>query len=467
VAVQGAGLTAGPAAQGGSVRPEAARVTDSIRQLLSRPAVYGSLIPGMSVLNALAGLAVPTLITPTVFAQYTLVVTFFQYGLIFDLGASQLADRAIPAFLGRDEAVAAEEFGQHLLWFRIMVAAGSFALAAIAMALLAAADRLPFDLWAGLLSAFAGLIYMLALGPACIHRARAERRNYAMAIATLSGGLVVARVGGLALGGITGCFVALSIWYLVFAALFMRLMPPRRKFRPTVAQVNDLALRGAPLFVTSFFWAFYVTSNRWIACGILGMGDFVPFAFGANILTLLVGALGGLSALWYPAILQDLARPGRGASHRVARDITVLIVAASVFSASGAVVAQRGVHLLFPHFEDSVPIVRIFLAAMPALALSSWLMPVSLSAGRRPWVDGVVLYPVATAVLTIGIPLLYVSFGVGGAAWASAASALVLTAMQLVLLVDANVFGIRESLAIETMVILVTIALSSLGLFLQ
>jgi O-antigen/teichoic acid export membrane protein len=335
------------------------------------------------------------------------------------------------------------------------------------MALIAASGRLPFDLWAGLLSAFAGLIYMVALGPACIQRARSERRNYAVAIATLSGGLVVARLGGLALGGIVGCFVALALWYSGFAALFTRLMPPRMALRPTTGEVIRLVGRGSPLFVTSFLWVFYTTSNRWIASGALTPDDFIPFAFGANILTLLVGALGGLSALWYPAILQSLTRDGRLASRRIARDVTILVGVATLLSAGGAVCARFGIHLLFPHFVDAVPTIRVFLAAMPVLALSSWLMPVSLSAGRRPWIDGVLVYPLATAVLAACIVLLYRSFGVAGAAWASAASALVLTAMQLLLLVDAAVLTIREVLSIEAVAVFATIALSFLGWTLQ
>src|SRR5271166_2410494 len=68
--------------------------------LLSRPAVFGSLIPLVTVLNAVTGMVLPMLMTPLRFGEYSLVVTLFQYGLIFDFGASQLIDRWIPAHLG-------------------------------------------------------------------------------------------------------------------------------------------------------------------------------------------------------------------------------------------------------------------------------------------------------------------------------------------------------------------------------
>jgi hypothetical protein len=456
----GLGSTAGGLAQADARNSGVPWTAGRVRQTLSRSAVYGSLIPGISGLNAIAGLTVPMLTTPTVFAQYALVVTFFQYGLIFDLGSSQLIDRVVPALLGRNENVAAEALGQQLLWFRMWVAIGSFIMVAAAMAGFAAADRLPFDLWAGILSAFAGLVYMVALGPACVYRARSNRRNYAVSIAALSAGLAIARVGGLAVGGIIGCFVALALWYSAFAGLFIRLMPPRLAFRPTASQMAGFAVKGSPLFATSFLWAFYLTANRWIASGAVGANDFVLFAFGTNILTMIVGALGGLSALWYPAILEGNARAGGSTSGKVARDLGLLVSVAVLLSATGAVGARFGIGLLFPHFIAAVSTVRMFLVAVPALALSSWLMPVSLSAGRRPWIDGVVLYPAAMAVLVVTIPLLYASFGVQGAALASAASALVLTAMQLFQIVDAGVMSGRQATALQTIAILATAGLS-------
>jgi O-antigen/teichoic acid export membrane protein len=459
----GPGAASGSVSGVGEARFATGPRTARVRELLSRPALYGSLIPAVSLANAVAGLIVPMLITPAVFAQYALVVTFFQYGLIFDLGASQLADRVLPALFGRGEAGEADSFGQHLLWFRIAVSLASFVTVAAGMASFAAAGRLPFDLGAGLLSAVAGLNYMVALGPACIYRARSQRRNYAVSVAVLSFGLVVARTGGLALGGIDGCFLALAMWYLGFAALFIRLMPPRAASRPSLHQLRALAGRGSPLFATSFLWAFYVTANRWIASAVISTDDFVAFAFGANILTLLVGALGGLSALWYPAKLEAFAREGRSSS-RMAHELALLIGGAAVLAVCGAVAARFGIGLLFPQFNESIPTVRMFLAAMPVVALASWLMPVSLSVGRRPWIEGLILYPVATAALGVGIPLGYAAFGVEGAALASAASGLLLSAMQLVLLVDAGVLSVRESAALEAVAGLATVCLGLLAL---
>ncbi len=406
--------TMGPGAASGSVSgvnearfatgPRAARV----RELLSRPALYGSLIPGVSLANAVAGLTVPMLVTPAVFAQYALVVTFFQYGLIFDLGASQLADRVVPALIGRGEAGEADTFGQHLLWFRIAVSIGSFAAVAAGMTAFAAADRLH-----------------------------------------VSQSTVSTRI--------------LAIWYSGFAALFIRLMPPRSAYRPSLRQLRALAARGGPLFATSFLWAFYVTANRWIASAVVSTDDFVAFAFGANILTLLVGALGGLSALWYPAKLEMFAREGRSSPMRMAHELGLLVAGAALLAACGAIAARFGIGLLFPQFSDSVPAVRMFLAAMPVMTLASWLMPVSLSAGRRPWIDGLILYPVATAALGVGIPLSYAAFGVEGAALASAASGLLLSAMQLVLLVDAGVLSVRQSIALEVVAGLATFGLGLLA----
>jgi hypothetical protein len=46
--------------------------------------VYGAFIPGVVVLNALVGMSLPMFMAPTVFGEYALASTLFQYGLIFD-----------------------------------------------------------------------------------------------------------------------------------------------------------------------------------------------------------------------------------------------------------------------------------------------------------------------------------------------------------------------------------------------
>src|ERR1700754_4054163 len=164
---------------------------------LSKPIVYGSLLPGFSVLNAAVGMALPMMMTPHVFGEYSLAVTLFQYGLIFDCGAGQLADRWLPAAFAHGRLEEVDRLSQQLLWVRLYIGTALLVLSVVALTVFAAIDRLPFGFWDGVLSAGSGILYMVALGPGFTYRALSKRSDYAWAIGILSLGLVFARPLGL------------------------------------------------------------------------------------------------------------------------------------------------------------------------------------------------------------------------------------------------------------------------------
>lgn len=414
--------------------------------LLSYPVVFGSLIPAVLLLNALVGMLLPMLMVPRVFGEYSLVVTLFQYGLIFDLGASQLADRRIPPLLATGHADEADTIAQRLLWMRLYVGIATCGVVAVVLVALDAAGRLPFGLAAGLLSALAGILYMVALGPLCIWRARSERRNYAISCSVLSLGLVIARPGGMIAGGLLGCFGALAAWYAAFGGLFHLRMPPRPALRPGPGETAALVAHGIPLFATAFIWAFYTTANRWFAAMLIEPAQFGQFAFSANIFALIVGAAGGASAFYYPRIAGLLAvgRPYT-VSHRLAVDCARLVGGAAALMAVGVVLAGVLIGLIYPLYLPSVSSARILLVAVPPLVLASWLMPVSLSGSHRPWIDGVFVYPIATVLLGAGVYELFRLAGSDGAAWASTVSAVPLVAMQLAGLVQARILRAADA----------------------
>ncbi|MDT7953586.1 MAG: hypothetical protein RQ966_18965 [Acetobacteraceae bacterium] len=444
----------------GEVRQQGRR---SAIGLLSRPAVFGSLVPLVTALNALVGLVLPMLMAPSQFGEYALVVTLFQYGLIFDLGASQLIDRWIPAHLGTNQPDAAERVGQRLLWLRLYIAATAYAVTALVLVALAARQELPFSLGTGLLSALAGILYMAALGPACLYRAHSARRNYAISIAALSFGLVAARLGGMLAGGTLGCFAALALWYLVFAGVVHLRMPPRLAERPSLAEAASLAARGLPLFATSFVWAFYVTANRWFASRLIAPGAFGQFAFGANIFALIVGTAAGFSAFYYPRITARLAGSAPFAlSRRLTADCSKLVTGVTAVMVPGILLAGTLIGLVYPAYVHGVATARILLVAAPPVVLASWLMPISLSSGRRPWVDGIIVYPVATALLGAATYGLFQVLGVAGAAWASSASGVPLIAMQLALLHHAGIFRSRHAAALLAVTVAASGALACL-----
>lgn len=401
--------------------------------LMSKPAVFGSLIPIVTLLNAVVGMILPQMMDPHSFGEYSLVVTLFNYGLIFDFGISQVIDRQIPAHLGLGEDALAQSLGDKLVWLRLYIGVAMLAISAGALCILARANLLPFNLAAGMLAALAGLADMVALGPACIYRARSARRDYAIAIAILLSGLIVARLTGLIVAGLIGCFAALAIWYVVFAVVFNRRFQPSLHSRPSGRESWSLIRFGVPFFATSFIWAFYVTGNRWIASMLIDPTQFGHFAFSANIFSLLVGAIGGFSAFYYPRIAEKIASNDSFAvSALLRRDLCFLVLGLSAIIGVSIVLAGIMVGFVYPQYTSAVDSARVILVAVPAMALASWLMPVSLSGGGRPLVDGVVIYPIATAILIVAMNWLYQYFGDNGAAAASTVSAVPLIGMQLV-----------------------------------
>ena len=417
------------------------------KSILSKPAVFGSLIPIVTLLNAIVGMLLPQMMEPRVFGEYSLVVTLFNYGLIFDFGMSQMIDRRIPAHIGSGRSDLAQSIGEKLLWVRLGVGVMTFGLTAAVLAVLAVDHALPFGLSAGLFAALAGLADMIALGPVCIYRARSERREYAILIATLLFGLIVARLGGLILGGLTGCFAALAVWYVTCAVLIHRRMPLQLAARPGAAEALSLIKAGLPFFATSFIWAFYVTGNRWIASFLIEPDQFGQFAFSANIFSLLVGAAGGFSAFYYPKIAERIAGSGVYAvSSKLTKDLSLLTAAVSVIMGIGILLAGLLITLIYPRYLPSVETARIILVAIPPVVLASWLMPVSMSSGNRPLIDGLITFPVATLILGAAIVFLYQHFGEAGAAWGSTASAIPLIGMQLTILHHAKILRGRDAL---------------------
>jgi O-antigen/teichoic acid export membrane protein len=431
--------------------------------LLSQPIVYGTLLPVISILNALVGMMLPMLVTPLVFGQYALVSTLFQYGLIFDCGMGPLADRWIPAALARGQLQDAEALGQRLLWVRFYIGCALLAAVAAVLLGLAAAHQLPFGPGIGFLSALAGLLYMISLGPCFIYRARSARRDFAYATGVLSLGLTLARPAGLLTGGLAGCFLALAVWYSVFVGLFHWRMPARLANRPSLRAATSLVMKGLPFFATSFVWAFYLTANRWFASGLMDARSFGHFAFGANVFSLLVGAIGNLSAFYYPRIVGLIAKEDRFAlSWRLTRDCVKLLVMVGGMAATGILLTPTLLSWLYAQYTDSVVTVRILLIAVPAMVLTSWLMPISLSSGRRPWMDGLLVYPAATAILYFAIRLLAGRYGDEGIAAASIVSALPLMTMLLLQLRHAHVVKTSGAIALLCTAAAVTAGLSCL-----
>lgn len=392
-----------------------------------RPLLLVAAMPALSVVNAGVGLVLPGLLGPARFGEYALATTMFQYGLIFDFGISQVIDRRVPTLSGAEAAA----FVNLVLWGRLLIAAVSAVGGVLLLGALAARGALPFGLEAGILSLLAGLAFMLALGPMSIDRAASRRAAFARASAATGCVLAVARPLGIIVGGISGSFLFLLLGYAVTAGVVARDHPVRLPPPPARALAR-LVAQGVPLFATSFVWAFYMTANRWVVSLVAQPLELGHFAFGSNIVSLLVGMLGALSQFYYPAVVSRVAAGGRFcASATVSRDLSLLGLGLAAVSAAGIVAGPWAIHLAYPGFAGSEAPVRIMLAAVPSLVVSSWLMPLSLSTAARPWIDGALCYPAALVLLLVGTYAGFRLDGIAGAGWGLVASAPALLAFQL------------------------------------
>jgi hypothetical protein len=137
-------------------------------------------------------------------------------------------------------------------------------------------------------------------------------------------------------------------------------------------------------------------------------------------------------------------------------------VGVSGIVAVGIVLTPILLSWIYPQYILSVGTVRILLISVPAMVLAAWLMPISLSSGRRPWIDGLLIYPAAAAILYFAVRLLGRHFGVEGIAAASMVSALPLIAMLLFQLRHAYVIGTSAAVALFSVAVALTTGLAAL-----
>lgn len=424
---------------------------------------YGAM-PALSAVNAAVGLLLPLLLSPGEFGRYAIVVTLFQYGLIFDFGLSQLVDRRVPALMAPDDATERMRFINAVLWTRLYIATMALVGGIAIILVLRTFGVLPFSAIAAALSLAAGIAFMLALGPASVYRASSQRRIFGNINIALMLVLALARPAGLLAGGITGSFLALALSYAALACYVNAGMPPDRAARPSVRACIALMMQGLPLFIASFVWTIYLTANRWVVSMAAGDVATGHFAFGSNVVTLIVGAVGSLAQFYYPRII---ARSAAGqafcVSPRLARDFCMMVAAVTVLSAVGMALGPTLVQIFYPKFLASIPGVMRLLLAVPALSVAAWLMPIALSTATRPWVEGLVVYPVALLVVLVATRFGFATGGITGASAGLVVSAGPLLLLQLALLRSVRILRWQDAQVILGAVLVGTALLAALA----
>jgi len=406
--------------------------------------LYASM-PALSAVNAMVGLMLPMLLGPQGFGQYSLAVTLFQYGLIFDLGVSQTIDRRIPMLMATAPGEL-DGFAATALGVRMVIGGLTLGLGGLALAALSRSGNLPFGLLDGLLSLSAGLAFMVVLGPMSVWRAQSRRSAFASSSALTGLALAVARPLGVVLAGITGSFAALLACYAALAVVLPGRYGAPAPTLPRAGPALRLVGAGLPLFITSILWAVYMTANRWVVSFLATPVELGHFAFGANVLALVVGMLAMLSQLYYPAIVTRVAAEGRRAvSGTITRDLFKLALVGTALAVAGIAAGPRLIELAYRSFAGSAEPMRILLVALPSLVVCSWLVPLGLATAERPWIEGAFILPVALLVLIGANWAGFRMGGIEGAAWGSSVGGPALLLLQLGAFVVSGLLSLRHA----------------------
>jgi O-antigen/teichoic acid export membrane protein len=173
-------------------------------------------------------------------------------------------------------------------------------------------------------------------------------KEFTVTALLLQPGLTVA---GLVLGGVTGCFAALALWYGALAGLLARTAAPAAASPAPFLPMLRLAL---PLFAFNASWEIYLSTNRWISAGLSTAEDFGLFAFGANLAFTGIGVLATFAQVRYPKILTEIGKNPHGScSSLVEREVLLLCLVLSGGVALAIVATGPMIELAFPRFLNA------------------------------------------------------------------------------------------------------------------
>ena len=382
---------------------------------MENPVAFGALVPVLTLIGAGTTLLAPMLLDPVAFGAFALLSTLFQYTAAADLGLSQLADRC--AAQRTDNAAAILQ----ARWRMALLVAGVGAPAAAGLAW-----------WSGSLPAVAtglaivaGAGFMAANGPVCLHRAAARVGHFTLTALILHFGMTLPRLAGLGLGGVTGCFAALALWYGAAALLLAR--PPQG---PT-AKVSSLLAQSLPLFAFYGAWLLFVSASRWVSWAVSRSdAEFGLFAFGAGFLMVGVGVVANVSQVRYPRIVAQMAIERRVGARLLADDLTRLALATALCVAVATPSAGWLISHLFPRYEAATASALALAASATPLAMVAWSLPVSISLSARPWRDALAVFALPMLLLGPAMWLGERSYGLSGQAWASTLVSALLAGLQ-------------------------------------
>lgn len=393
------------------------RQAAGLRWLGSR-AAYPAGVIVLSTLSLGTVLLTARLLGPAAFGTFTLLATLFQLASKADLGLSQLADQRLAAGTESEPDCTLDILRARLVIGTTIVAV----MLPVAMIVGSAADGLSaLDI---ALASAGGAAFMIANGPVTVFRARSGIWEFTVAALVLQAGLTAPRLAGLLLGGVTGIFLALVLWYGLLAAVLSSVFDWRAE---RTTPLSSLVVSALPLFAFNGFWEIYLSANRWISAGLSPAEDFGLFAFGANLAFAGIVMIGSVAQVRYPKLLGQIARSARGAcSDLVEREASRLSLLLSVCIAAAIPATAPMIQLIFPQYEAASALTRAFAVSCVPLGFVACALPIVIPLAVRPWSTAITIFGPALVVLAGAMVVAEHMAGVEGQAWACTIAGLVM-----------------------------------------
>lgn len=422
---------------------------------LGHPLAYTIGTAVMSFLSIGTSLLAPSLLGPAAFGSFALLASLFQYSSRFDLGLSQLADRDLAA----GGALSIERGADILRANWIIGIAVLLFTAPLALVLASATGHLSTLDTA--LAVSGGALGMIANAPVTIFRAGAQVWEFTVMALALQAGMTAPRLAGLVVGGITGCFAILVMWYGILALAFSRTgLPTRTQASPVIP-----LLRAAfPFFIFNALWLAYLSSNRWISAALSSPDELGFFTFGANLAFVGLGMISTIAQVYYPRVLTKVTCSAPESCSRLIERQTLLIgLGLSAIAFVSILTADRVIALVFPHFDQATPATIAMAVSCISVGVATWLVPLVIALSPKPVRDAIVtLFPAFLALIAAMLLGDRLS-GVEGQAWGCVVAGLALIASLMAALNRLGVISSRAALRIYVMQVALTALLSGIA----
>jgi O-antigen/teichoic acid export membrane protein len=380
-----------------------------LSSFFAKPSAYVLSTLILTVLSSATTLAAPALLTADQFASFVLLASFFQLTARLDFGLSELADRY------GHSSDNAHEHSNHLIQARWLIAIVLMPLIALLSFVVSWNNSLlsPLDL---ALALCGGLLAMIAVGPVTESRAKNNIKDFAILALTLQLGMTVPRLIGLVIGGPTGCYLALSLWYFVFAAQSWRIL------RFDTSKWNEIIWplrQSLPLFLCALMWLCTQFMPRWISASISSQHDFAQLAFAFNLIALATGTLTTIGQAYYPRYLVLHREQKKAPLQRLIwKDLLILIFGSFFGLAIILPLIPYGLHLFYPRYYEARAETLIMVISLLPMVATLWFVPFILAITRHPLRSiGLLTLPTSLGLI-ISMAMFYRLFGVEGQALA-------------------------------------------------